>query len=177
MNKTTGRSRIAAVPTVPATALLHAISATLFAARRFAEVLAPSSVYDNNANVSSSISGRVGMITILARLVYIVPAAVVYLLVYIARRIERGYTAGRAKNWPTVDAAVSGSYELDENQGALSFNGWSPDEDDDEEYFPSWAIAIQYSYQADGELYAGSYFLPSTYSDGDLAREVKDSWV
>ncbi len=117
------------------------------------------------------------MITILARLVYIVPAAIVYLLVYIARRIERGYTAGRAKNWPTVDAAVSGSYELDENQGALSFNGWSPDEDDDEEYFPSWAIAIQYSYQADGELYAGSYFLPSTYSDGDLAREVKDSWV
>ena|SRR6266478_6181873 len=56
-------------------------------------------------------------------------------------------------------------------------DGSDNDGDDDEEYFPRWTIAIQYSYQADGELYAGTYFLPSTYSDGDLASEAENAWA
>jgi hypothetical protein len=119
---------------------------------------------------------RVGWFAWMARLVYMVPAAVVYLVVYIARLIRRWYTAVRAESWPAVDAAVNSSYELDENQSVLSLNGWG-DEEDDDEYYPRWTIAIQYSYQADGEFYAGTFFLPKTYSDGDLASAEERAWA
>jgi uncharacterized protein DUF3592 len=119
---------------------------------------------------------RVGPLAIMVRLVYMVPAAIVYLLVYMARRIRRWYIGGRAESWPAADAAVSGSYEIDENQSALSRNGWG-DERSDGEYYPRWSVAIQYSYQADGESYAGTYFLPQTYSDGVLASEAERAWV
>src|SRR5258708_21373891 len=108
----------------------------------------------------STTASRIGGIATVARFAYIVPAAIVYQLVYIARWIQRRYAATRAESWPTVDATVNSSYELDENQNALFFNGWAVYENDDEEYFPPWTIAIQYSYQADRELYAGTYFLP-----------------
>src|SRR5258708_29747826 len=121
----------------------------------------------------STTSNRIGGLATLARLAYIVPAAIVYLLVYIARWIQRRYAATRAESWPTVDATVNSSYELDENQNALFFNGWSVDENDDEEYFPRWTIAIQYSFQADGELYAGTYFLPALIQMATLPAKRK----
>jgi hypothetical protein len=110
------------------------------------------------------------------RIVYMVPTAVVYLLVYVLRRIRRWYVQGRAVNWPKVTALVSGSYEIDENQSVLSRNGWGLDGDDDN-YYPRFAIALEYSYRAGAEVYGGTYFLPDTYTEGDLAGEAERAWT
>ncbi len=119
---------------------------------------------------------RLGPLAVLVRLIYMVPAAIFYLLVYMFRRLKRWYIGGQAESWPAADAAVSGSYEIDENQSALSRNGWG-DEHSDAEYHPRWSVAIQYCYQAEGESYSGTYFLPQTYSDGDRASEAERAWV
>lgn len=132
------------------------------------------SVSGNNLRMTNY--DRVGPLAWLVRLIYMVPVAIVYLLVYMFRRLRRWHIGGRAESWPAADAAVSGSYEIDENQSALSRNGWG-DEHSDAEYYSRWSVAIQYSYQANGELYSGTYFLPQTYSDGDLASEAERAWV
>ena len=104
-----------------------------------------------------------------------IPLAVVYLVVYAGRLIRRWYLASQAENWPTTDARVIGTYEIDENESALSRNGW----DDDGAraiYRPRYAIAIQYSYHADGELYSGAYFLPETHVSGSRASKAEQAW-
>jgi hypothetical protein len=111
-----------------------------------------------------------------ARIIYIIPTAIAYLLVHLARQFRRWYVALRAESWPKTNALVSGSYELDENQSVLSRNGWGLEEDDNE-YYPRFAVALEYSYHADGELYSGTYFLPGTYTEGDLASEAERAWV
>jgi Protein of unknown function (DUF3592) len=110
------------------------------------------------------------------RVLYMVPMAVAYMVVHLVRRMRRWYLASRAESWSKVTALVSGSYEIDENQSVLSRNGWGLEEDD-YEYYPRFAIALEYSYQADGERYAGVYFLPQTYSEGDLAGEAEQAWA
>jgi hypothetical protein len=123
----------------------------------------------------------------LARIAFFPPAAVVYLVVHLARRLRRWYIAARAKNWTKTDACVSGSYEIDESQSLLSLQGWRSNEDEDEDYAPRsdedeeytsrLAVAIQYSYHADGELQTGTYFLPDIYKEGDLASEAEKAWA
>jgi hypothetical protein len=115
----------------------------------------------------------------MVRIIYLVPAALVHLVVYVGRWLGRWYVTNRAENWPATDARVTGSYELDENQSILSPNGWEIDDDDDDEYeyHPRFAVAIQYSYRVDGEVRVGTYFLPETYTEGDLASEAERSWA
>jgi hypothetical protein len=115
----------------------------------------------------------------IARIAFMVPAAIVYFFVHIARRVQRWYYGGAARGWPTAQARVTSSYQIDENQVSFSTNGWD-DEDlnyEEVEYKARWAVALQYSYLADGESYAGTYFLPGTYDEGDLADEAADAWT
>ncbi|HLW52997.1 MAG TPA: DUF3592 domain-containing protein [Candidatus Angelobacter sp.] len=112
----------------------------------------------------------------MVRIVYVIPLAVVYLAVNLARRAGRWYDISRAHSWTKTHARVTGSYEIDENQSALSRNGWGDDRDDSD-YHPRFAVAIQYSYRAGGELYSGTYFLPHTFTRGDLASEAEESWA
>ncbi|MBZ5507372.1 MAG: DUF3592 domain-containing protein [Acidobacteriia bacterium] len=114
---------------------------------------------------------------VVVRFIYMIPAAVFYFLVYLGRRIRRWYVAGRALNWPAADATVRGSYELDENEVPFSRNGWGEEETEGNKYYPRWAVALQYGYEAAGEFYSGTYFLPATYSDGDLAFQAKKAWA
>jgi hypothetical protein len=118
---------------------------------------------------------RIEPLAWMIRILYMIPTAVVYLLLYLARRVRRWYLTGRAENWPRANGLVTGSYELDENQSALSPNGWG-DESDDYEYYPLFAVAIQYSYRVEGNLHAGTYFLPQTFTEGDLASEAERAW-
>jgi len=80
-----------------------------------------------------------------------------------------------------VEARVNSSYELDENQTILSTEFWlqshGEEEDTQRDYIPSWQPAIQYSYRVAGEIYAGTYFLPQTYTDGYLASEAGKFWI
>jgi len=45
------------------------------------------------------------------------------------------------------------------------------------EYVSRWAVAIQYSYSFAGEIYAGTYFLPETWSDSHLTEEAGKIWI
>jgi len=119
---------------------------------------------------------RLRLFALLARTVLVVPAAIGHLVTYMARWAGRWYVANRAEGWAPADAFVTGTYEIDENQGILSRNGWEIDEDDDSEYYPRFAVALQYSYHADGELHTGTYFLPDTYTEGELASEAEKTW-
>jgi hypothetical protein len=114
----------------------------------------------------------------LVRILLMIPAAVVYFFVNIARRIKRWYYCDAAQSWPAADARVISSYQIDENQVLFSTNGWDEDLNSKEvEYKARWAVAIEYSYQAWGESYAGSYFLPGTYAEGDLANDAGNAWT
>ncbi len=123
------------------------------------------------------------LVTVVARIALIVPLAVFYFLLHLYRRLGRSYVSSRAQSWPTADAVVNGSYELDENQSLLSVNGWNidaddvDDDEDDDDYRPRLIVALQYTYQAEGELYSGTYFLPGTYSDGNLSSEDARAWI
>jgi hypothetical protein len=139
--------------------------------------------FDYEAEVHQRYQALLGI----ARVIFIPPAAVVYLVVHLARRLRRWYLAARAKNWTATDAWVNGSYEIDESQGLLSLHGWSDgqdvyafdDDEDDYDYdYPSrLAVALEYSYRADGELRSGTYFLPDTFKEGDLASEAEKVWA
>jgi hypothetical protein len=112
-----------------------------------------------------------------AKVVYMIPAAIFYFLVYLGRRMRRWYVEGRAQSWPAADARVFASYELDENEVSFSFKGWSEEGVEIENYDPQWTVALQYSYEAVGEVYSGIYFLPDTYSDDGLASEAEKEWA
>ena len=111
------------------------------------------------------------------RVIYMIPAAAFYFLVYLGRRIRRWYISGQAQSWPPADARVFGSYELDENEVSFSRNGWGEEGLESKKYYARWAVALQYSYEAAGEVYSGIYFLPRTYSDGALAYEAEAAWA
>lgn len=114
------------------------------------------------------------------RILFMVPAAVLYFFVNIARRIKRWHYCGAAQSWPTVAAKVVSSFQIDENQVAFSTNSWGTEDlnyDNADNYRARWAVAIQYSYQAEGELYSGIYFLPQTFTEGDLAAEAANTWT
>jgi Protein of unknown function (DUF3592) len=111
------------------------------------------------------------------RFIYMIPAAVFYFLVYLCRRMRSWLVEGRAQNWPPADATVRGSYQLDENEVPFSLNGWGEEGFEEKNYHARWAVAIQYDYEADGEIYSGAYFLPATYSDGALAFQAEKSWT
>jgi Protein of unknown function (DUF3592) len=115
-------------------------------------------------------------IAIIVRIVYMIPAAVAYLLVNIARRFHRWYITGPAQSWPAAEASVNSSYQIDENQTAFSLNAWDPDDNDDK-YHARWAVALEYTYHAQAEIYSGVYFLPRTYTEGDQASEAAQAWI
>jgi hypothetical protein len=109
-------------------------------------------------------------------LIALVPAATIALSVYAWRWRQRRSLFSRAQSWPAADAIVNSSYELDENSGVLSRNTFTADYDN-VEYIPLWSTAIQYSYHVNGEVYAGTYFLPTTSDDGHIAAEAGRAWV
>jgi hypothetical protein len=113
----------------------------------------------------------------LARIAFMIPAAVVYSCVHVARRIRRWYTCGAARGWPSAEAKVIGNFQMDENQVSFSSNAWEDDLDEDDAYSARWAVAIQYNYAVNGETYSGTYFLPQTYSEGDLADDAVKPWT
>jgi len=116
--------------------------------------------------------GRIGV-----RVIYMIPAAVFYFLVYLGRRVRRWYIEGRAHSWPAAEAQVFSSYELDENEVSFSRNGWGEEGLESKNYHARWAVALQYSYEAAGEIHSGIYFLPGTYSDGALASQAEEAWA
>jgi hypothetical protein len=121
------------------------------------------------------------------RILFAVPAAIVYFLVHVGRRLRRWHYCGVAQSWPATEARVTSSFQIDENEVSFSTNGWDLfssdrtwDHDDryeEADYNARWAVALQYSYQAEGESYAGTYFLPETYKDGDLADDAASTWI
>src|SRR5215831_7330525 len=138
-------------------------------------------------NYERSTEDRLEVLLGLARIVFIPPAAVVYLVVHLARRIRRWYLAARAKNWTATDAWVSGSYQLDESQGLLSLQGWTNgyeagdiyygEKQDEADYRARLAVAIEYTYHADGEVRSGTYLLPYMFKEGDTASKAEKAWV
>jgi hypothetical protein len=114
---------------------------------------------------------------VVLRFIFMIPAAVVYFLVYLYRRMRSWHVAGRALNWPAADATVHGSYQLDENEVSFSINGWGEEGLEGKNYHARWAVAIEYGYQAEGEFYSGTYFLPGTHSDGALAFQAEKAWA
>src|SRR5215471_4586785 len=120
-----------------------------------------------------------GGLRIVARVMFAIPAAVVYFMVHIARRIMRWHYSGVAQSWPAAEAKVTSSFQIDENQVAFSTNSWFDESIGSAygKYRARWAVALQYSYEAEGESYAGTYFLPKTYKDGDLADDAADAWI
>jgi hypothetical protein len=139
--------------------------------------------FGSERDLSSRREGLLG----LARIIFIPPAALVYLVVHLARGLQRWYLSARAKNWTKTDAWVSGSYQLDESQGLLSLHGWSEwdgldaineDERQNEaDYRERLAVAIEYNYRADGEVRSGTYFLPYMFKEGDMASQAEKAWV
>jgi hypothetical protein len=134
---------------------------------------------------------RLSGLAIAVRIAYMIPAAIVYLMVNLWRRIVRWYLGSRAESWTTTDARVHNSYEIDENESVLSLNAWDDDspiesdfETDDDDYrarlaayHARFAVAIEYTYRVAGEVYTGAYFLPETYTDGSLAGDAQRSWA
>lgn len=115
-----------------------------------------------------------------ARIAFMVPAAIVYFFVHIARRIRRWHYCSAALNWPSAEAKITGSYQLDENEVAFSTNSWDDEDlnsEDCNNYSARWAVAIQYIYHAERESYSGTYFLPAIYADGDLADDAAKEWA
>lgn len=98
-------------------------------------------------------------------------------LLYLWRLARRRYMESNAERWPRADATVVSSYEIDENSSATSPSAWLENEDDNREHVSRWATAIQYAYRVQGELYAGTYFLPGTNCDGHLATAAGRAWV
>jgi hypothetical protein len=107
----------------------------------------------------------------------LVPALLLSLSLYLVRWVRRQSITIRAEHWPSAEAVVNSSYELDENETVLSVENWERAEHKEQEYEPLWCTAIQYTYHANGEIYAGTYFLPTTSSDGHIAAESGRSWL
>lgn len=101
---------------------------------------------------------------------------VVYLAVHVSRRIRRWRLYSRAESWPSADATVNSSYELDENETAFSVNGWEEDLEP-RDYKARWSVALDYTYRVESELFSGTYFLPGTYEEGDVASAAGKAWV
>lgn len=117
---------------------------------------------------------------IVATIFYAIPSRVVYFFVHIARRLKRWHYCRVAQSWPTTAAKVISSFQIDENQVSFSSSAWDyavSDQYEDVDYKACLAVAIQYSYDADGESYAGTYFLPDTYTDGNLADDAAKAWI
>jgi hypothetical protein len=104
------------------------------------------------------------------------PALVFVAVLYLTRLARQRFRESQARNWTPVDATVNSSYEVDENSSLASPNALASQESN-AEYVACWATAIQYTYHANGEIYAGTYFLPGTWSDGHLAAEAGRAWV
>jgi uncharacterized protein DUF3592 len=105
---------------------------------------------------------------------------VVYFFVHMARRIQRWHYSAAARDWLTVEATVVSSFQVDENQVVFSTNSWGTEDlnyDDANRYSARWAVAIEYSYQIENERYSGTYFLPQTYSEGDVAADAANAWT
>ena len=109
-------------------------------------------------------------------LIALVPAAIIVMSVYAWRWRQRRSLFSRAQSWPAADATVNSSYELDENAGVLSRNAFTADYEN-VNYVALWSTAIQYSYHVNGDVYAGTYFLPTTSDDGHIAAEAGRAWV
>jgi uncharacterized protein DUF3592 len=110
-------------------------------------------------------------------LLWLAPAVLLSLGVYLFRWGRRWSIANRAVSWPSADATVNSSFELDENESALAAHHWQGEGETDIEYAPLWSTAIQYTYRMNGEIYAGTYFLPATSPDGHIAAESGRSWI
>jgi hypothetical protein len=121
------------------------------------------------------IAGFIARVVI--RFIFMIPAAIFYFLVYLGRRIHSWHVAGRALSWPAADATVYGTYKLDENEVSFSVNGWGEEGLETKNYHARWAVALQYGFETAGEFYSGTYFLPATYSDGDLAFQAEKAWA
>lgn len=124
--------------------------------------------------VYNPIDSRLDAFAWLVRIILIAPLAVVYLVVHLTRRASLWYNTTRAESWPLADALINSSYEVDENQSALSRNTWF---DQDDRYRPRSAVALEYSYRVNQKLYGGSYFLPHTFTKDDLAIRAEHSWA
>lgn len=90
---------------------------------------------------------------------------------YLSRWLRSERTWRKARNWPAVEAVVHNSFELNESSRNIA------DEGEREEYEHRWITAIEYSYQVNGEFYAGTYFLPSFYTDSGIASAEGKAWL
>lgn len=104
-------------------------------------------------------------------LIYLVPAFIFSVTLYLSRWLRREHTEIRARSWPAAQAKVHNSFELNERSKKVG-NEYSS-----EEYIDIWAPAIQYSYQVNGEFYAGTYFLPQVYKDSGKATVAGRVWI
>ena len=98
------------------------------------------------------------------------PAFLFWTSLFLTRWYRRQRLQQRARNWPAVEAIVHKSFELNESSRNTADGSKT-------ELVHTWATAIQYSYQVDGEFYAGTYFLPNTYRDSCIATERGKAWI
>ena len=104
-------------------------------------------------------------------LIFLIPAFIFSVVLFVSRWIRREHSQYRARSWPRAEAIVNSSFELNESSKNVA------PEDSPAEYVHIWATAIQYSYQVNGEFFAGTYFLPWTYEDSGLATEFGKAWI
>src|SRR5690348_9460337 len=105
------------------------------------------------------------------QLILLLPAFIFSVSLYLTRWFRRQRTEQKAQSWPAVEAVVHNSFELNESSRNVTGAGVP------EEYVHRWITAIEYSYQVNGEFYAGTYFLPSSSTDSAIASEQGKAWL
>ena len=106
-----------------------------------------------------------------ATLIFLILAFLFFGLLFLTRWSRRRRTEQKARSWPAIEAVVHNSFELNESSRNVADEGHLA------EYEHRWITAIEYSYQVNGEFYAGTYFLPSSYTDSGIASAEGKAWL
>lgn len=104
-------------------------------------------------------------------LILAAPSFAFLMLRYLARRSRSDHMRRNAVSWPSAQAVVNSSFEMNTRSENIADKGNDP------EYVHYWVTAIQYAYKVNGEFYAGTYFLPRIYKDSGVATDAGRFWI
>lgn len=107
---------------------------------------------------------------IVVRLILSLCALMFSAALFVTRWLHRAAREHQAQHWPSVTAVVHNSFELNDRSTNVA-------QDDPARYVFWWITALEYSYQVNGEFYAGTYFLPSSYTDSSVASAEGKAWL
>lgn len=84
-----------------------------------------------------------------------------YLLIYLFRWLKQRIAIIRALSWPSAEAVVENTYDLDLSTQKTE----------------RWATALQYSFQVNGQYFAGTYFLPDALASAETSAQLGKDWL